>query len=91
MDVDVHLGGINAPGWYSQRALSATQGVLLPEIIDDSGSSTEVEDEGEEPRESTAQVATAPSRLPWSWLLNRRAEAGPQRSNLALRRRQMAR
>lgn len=91
MDVDVHLGGINAPGWYSQRALSTVQGVLLPEIIDDSGSSTEVEDEGEEPRERTAPVGTAPSQLPGSWLLNRRAEAGPQRSNLALRRRRMAR
>ncbi|XP_076122273.1 E3 ubiquitin-protein ligase rfwd3.L [Alosa pseudoharengus] len=90
MDVDVHLGGINAPGWYSLRALSTAQGILLPEIIDDSGSSTEVEEE-EEPRDQFPPVSTAPSQLLNSWLLNRRAEAGPQRSTLALRRRRMAR
>ncbi|XP_062402959.1 E3 ubiquitin-protein ligase RFWD3 [Sardina pilchardus] len=94
MDVDVHLGGINAPGWYSLRASSTAQGILLPAIIDDSGSSTEVEEEGEEeeePRDQTPPVSAPPSQLPYSLLLNSRAQPGSQRPTLALRRRRMAR
>ncbi|XP_031420148.1 E3 ubiquitin-protein ligase RFWD3 isoform X2 [Clupea harengus] len=93
MDVDIHLGGyVNASAsWYSQRALGTTQGFHSPVIIEDSGSSTEVEEEEEEPRDRTAPLSTAASQLPGSWLLNRRGEAGPQRPTLTLRRRRMAR